>query len=231
MDRTKLSYRLLYISGVLLLITAIFNENWLVYTKTLVVSSVFLIYVSKVERIQYLVILGLLFVLISEILAVIDFKKYFRIINVLMSLYYCFNILLLRKSLKRIKIQFKKIFTIQLLITMGLISYVIYSVADMISGSISEDQLYLNVFIVLFILFIGLCYYIYLNSRTVISYSLMVAASSFLIVNIITVLNKLYIHLDVFVILSNVLQVFGHYFLIKFFIEQNDLKPNTVEFF
>ncbi len=231
MDRTKLSYRLLYISGVLLLITAIFNENWLVYTKTLVVSSVFLIYVSKVERIQYLVVLGLLFVLISEILAVIDFKKYFRIINVLMSLYYCFNILLLRKSLKRIKIQFKKIFTIQLLITMGLISYVIYSVADMISGSISEDQLYLNVFIVLFILFIGLCYYIYLNSRTVISYSLMVAASSFLIVNIITVLNKLYIHLDVFVILSNVLQVFGHYFLIKFFIEQNDLKPNTVEFF
>lgn len=231
MGSTKLPYWLLYISGVLLLITAIFNENWLVYSKTLVVSSVFFIYVTKVDKIQYLVIFGLLFVLISEILAVMDFKKYFRIINVLMSLYYCFNILLLRKSLKRIKIQFKKIFTVQLLITMGLITYVIYSVADMISGSISQDQLYLNVFIVLFILFIGLCYYIYLNSRTVISYSLMVAASSFLIVNIITVLNKLYIHLDVFVILSNVLQVFGHYFLIKFFIEQKDLKPNTIEFF
>lgn len=231
MDRTKLAYWLLYVSGVLLLMTTVFNESWLVYTKTLVVFSVFLIYISRVDKIQYLVILGLLFVLTSEILAVLDFKKYFRIINILMSLYYCFNILLLRKSLKRIRIQFKKIFTIQLLITMGLITYVIYSVADMISVSILQDQLYLNVFIVLFILFIGLCYYIYLNSRTVISYSLMVAASSFLIVNIITVLNKLYIHLDVFVVFSNVLQVFGHYFLIKFFIEQNDLKPNTVEFF
>ncbi|MDH7448262.1 hypothetical protein [Aquimarina sp. 2201CG14-23] len=114
---------------------------------------------------------------------------------------------------------------------MSLIIYVVYSVQDMISLNINEDGLYLNVFIVLFILFIGICYYIYLNSKTVVSSSLMIAASCFLIVNIMTVLNKLYVYLDIFVVISNVLQVFGHYFLIKFFIEQKDLKPNNVEFF
>ncbi|WP_298541043.1 hypothetical protein [uncultured Aquimarina sp.] len=231
MSKRKLAYQLLFISGALLLLTSIFNEEWLIYTKPLVVCSVSFFYVVEVERVNFLVLVALLLILSAEILSVIDFKTHFRIINILGSLYYILNMILLRKSLQKVKIQLKKIFTLQLAITMGLITYVVYSVADMISLNIDDDQVYLNIFIVLFILFIGFCYYIYLNSRTVVSSSLMIAASCFLIVNILTVLNKLYVYLDIFVVITNVLQVFGHYFLIKFFIEQEDLKPNNVEFF
>ncbi|WP_298315424.1 hypothetical protein [uncultured Aquimarina sp.] len=231
MSKRKLAYQLLFISGALLLLTAVFKEEWLIYTKTLIVCSVSFFYVVEVEKINYLVLVALLLILSAEILSVIDFKKHFRVINILSSLYYILNMILLWKSLQKVKIQFKKIFTLQLAITMGLITYVVYSVADMISLNVNDDQVYLNILIVLFILFIGFCYYIYLNSRTVVSSSLMIAASCFLIVNILTVLNKLYVYLDIFVVITNVLQVFGHYFLIKFFIEQKDLKPNNVEFF
>ncbi|WP_299251545.1 hypothetical protein [uncultured Aquimarina sp.] len=231
MSKTKLAYQLLFISGVLLLLTSIFKEEWLIYAKPLVICSVSFFYVVGVDKINYLVLVALLLILSAEILSVIGFKKYFRVINVLGSLYYILNMILLWKSMQKVKIQLKKIFTLQLAITMGLIVYVVYSVADMISLNISNDQVYLNVLIVLFIFFIGFCYYIYLNSKTVVSSSLMIAASCFLIVNILTVLNKLYVYLDVFVVITNVLQVFGHYFLIKFFIEQKDLKPNNVEFF
>ncbi|SEM11998.1 hypothetical protein SAMN04487910_4167 [Aquimarina amphilecti] len=231
MDKTKLAYKLLYISGAILLLTSIFNEPLLVYSKTLVIFSISFFYFVKVKRVNYLVIVALLLVLAAEVLSVIDFKKYFRIINILMSFYYCLNMMLLWKSLKKVKIQFKRIFTAQLAITMGLITYVVYSVADMISLNVGEDQLYLNILIILFIFFIGFCYYIYLNSKTVVSSSLMIAASCFLIVNILTILNKMYVYLDIFVVITNVLQLFGHYFLVKFFVEQEDLKPDDVEFF
>ncbi|MFD2561774.1 hypothetical protein [Aquimarina rubra] len=231
MSKKKLAYQLLFISGAMLLLTAIFMEVWLIYSKTLVIISVCFLYLVEVKKINYLVPIALLLVLTSEILSVIDFKGYFRPINILMSFYYTLNLVLLWKSLQKVKIQLKKVFTVQLGITMGLIIYVVYSVADMISLNIDNDQLYLNILIVLFILFIGFCYYIYLNSKTVVSSSLMIAASCFLIVNILTILNKLYIHLDIFVVITNVLQFFGHYFLIKFFIEQDNLKPDNVEFF
>lgn len=231
MDKRKLAYQLLYISGALLLLVSVFQQEWLVHSKALVVSAVSFFYVVEVKKINYLVLLALLLVLIAEILSVIDFKGYFRMINVLASFYYLLNMILLWKSLQKVKIQLKRIFTVQLVVTMGLIIYVVYSVADMISINVSDDQLYLNILIVLFIVFIGFCYYIYLNSRTVVSSSLMIAASCFLIVNIVTILNKLYVYLDIFVVITNVLQFFGHYFLIKFFIEQNDLKPDNVEFF
>ncbi|WP_299440506.1 hypothetical protein [uncultured Aquimarina sp.] len=231
MNKRKLAYQLLYISGALLLLVSVFKQDWLIYSKTLVVSAVSFFYVVEVKKVNYLVLLALLLILIAEILSVIDFKGYFRVINILASFYYSLNMILLWKSLQKVKIQLKRIFTIQLVITMVLIVYVVYSVADMISVNISNDQLYLNILIVLFVLFIGFCYYIYLNSKTVVSSSLMIAASCFLIVNIVTILNKLYVYLDVFVVITNVLQLFGHYFLIKFFIEQNDLKPDSVEFF
>ncbi|WP_378172923.1 hypothetical protein [Aquimarina sp. SS2-1] len=231
MSKKKLAYQLLFISGATLLLTAIFMETWLVYSKSLVIISVCVFYLVEAQKIYYLVPVALLLVLSAEILSVIDFKRYFRIITIIMSCYYILNLLLLWKSMQKVKIQLKKIFTIQLWITMGLIVYVVYSVADMISIDVNDDQLYLNILIVLFILFIGFCYYIYLNSKTVVSSSLMIAGSCFLIVNILTILNKLYIHLDIFVVITNVLQFFGHYFLIKFFIEQDNLKPDSLEFF
>ncbi len=231
MGKKKLAYQFISLSGALLLLTSVFNHEWLIYSKTLVVCSVSFYYIVEVVRINYLVLVAMLLVLTAEILSVIDFKGYFRIINIVASIYYCLNMILLWESLQKVKIQIKKIFTLQLLITMGLIIYVVYSVADMISINVIDDQLYLNILIVFFISFIGFCYYIYLNSKTVVSSSLMIAASCFLIVNILTTLNKLYIYLDIFVVIINVLQLFGHYFLVKFFIEQKDLKPDNIEFF
>jgi len=201
------------------------------YPKVLVIASVSFLYFVNAKKINYLVPCALLLILAAEILYVLDFKKYFRAINIIASVYYCLNMILLWESIQKVKIRLKRIFTLQLLITMALIVYVVYSVADMVSLSVVKDRLYLNILIVLFVLFIGFCYYIYLNSRTIVSSSLMIAASCFLIVNILTILNKLYVHLDIFVVITNVLQFFGHCFLVKFFIEQHKLKPDSVEYF
>ncbi|MBQ4821181.1 hypothetical protein [Aquimarina sp. MMG016] len=114
---------------------------------------------------------------------------------------------------------------------MTLITYVLVTVANLISPAVNEHSLVLNILVVFFAIFIGVCYYIYLNSKTVTSYSLMVAASCFLIVNIVTALHRLYVPLDVFPVITNLLQISGQFFLVKFFIEQHNLVPSGKDYF
>ncbi|MDY8138274.1 hypothetical protein U0D62_21795 [Aquimarina sp. 2201CG5-10] len=124
-----------------------------------------------------------------------------------------------------------KIFTFNLVITMALVIYILISVVKLILPSVDSSMLYLIISTSSFLLFIGCCYYVYLNSKTLISYSLMVAASCFLIVNITSALNHLYVSLEIFLVIIRLLQISGQFFLVKFFIEQNDLIPNGEDYF
>ncbi len=227
----KLTYRLFYLTGILTLIVSIFAEKLIIFFKPSVIISLCILYLIKAKRKNYLVIFTMLLIMVLEILTSKDFIRYFRILNILLSVYYILNIILLWKSLKKIKVQFKKIFTVQLIITMLLIMYVLFSVADLILPQVYDHKFYLFVLIACFTSFIGLCYYIYLNSKTIISSSLMVAASCFLIVNIVTALDNLYVSLEVFVLIINLLQISGQFFLIKFFIEQQNLVPVNDDYF
>ncbi|SHJ04324.1 hypothetical protein [Aquimarina spongiae] len=231
MKTEKLAYQSFYITSFVFVVISIFAQHLSVFFKPPVILTLCFIYLIKSQDKRILVLLAMLVILIAEVLTMKDFIGYFRLLNVLLSIYYLLNIILLWESLKKIKIKLNKVFTVQLLITMGLITYVLSSVAGLILPSVREDRMFLFVLILFFASFIGICYYIYLNSKTVISSSLMVAASCFLIVNIITALYKLYVFLEVFVIIANLLQVFGQFFLIKFFIEQRELTPNGEDFF
>ncbi len=227
----KYSYQLFYSTGLFFITTSIFAQHLSIFFKPPVILALCLIYLVKVKKRNALVLFTMMLILVSEVLSMKDFVRYFRVVNVLLSLYYFLNIILLWKSLKKIKIQFSKVFTVQLLITMGLIIYVLISVARLILPSVIEDKVFLVILITFFTLFVCSCYYIYLNSKTVISSSLMVAASCFLIVNILTALYKLYVFLEVFVVIANLLQIFGQFFLVKFFIEQHKLVPNRKDYF
>ncbi len=222
-----------YVFSALTLSMAIFAREMVVFLKPFVVISLCFLYVVKAKKINYLVLLTMLLIMISEILTMKDFSKHFVGITIFLSIHYILDIVLLFKSLQKIRIRLKKIFTAQLIITMILIIYVVLSVAELIMPipSVGENKVFLNVLIICFVLFIGCCYYIYLNSRTIVSYSLMVTASCFLISNILTALDKLYVSVEVFTIMSNLLQISGEFFLIKFFIEQHKLMPNGEDYF
>lgn len=227
----KIIYPLVYTFVLIAILVSVFAMDILIFVKPWVIIMLSMLYVIKKKNANYLVLFTMALIMVAEVLSFTDFTKYFLAMNVLLSVYYILNVILLRKSLLIIKIRLKKVFTVQLLITMSLIIYVLYSVTDIIFPLVKESQQYLIILVICFVVFLGCCYYIYLNSKTVVSSSLMVAASCFLIVNILTALHELYISLEVFPVIMNFLQTFGQLFLIKFFIEQNDLVPSTDDYF
>ncbi len=231
MKIARFTYHLFYTTGFLTMLAAIFAQDILIYFKPFVIITLGLLYLANTENKNYVVLTSLFLLLICEILFLQDYLGNFEILHVLLSIYYALNIGLLWKSLQLIKIKLKKIFTLQLLISMALIIYVLYSVAQLILPRVDDHHVVLIMLIFFFSLFIGVCYYIYLNSKTIISYSLMVAASCFLIVNILAALNRLYVSIEVFSIINNLLQIFGQFFLVKFFIDQHKLLPNEEDYF
>ncbi len=227
----KFTYWLFYFTGLLTLLASIFNSSMIIYFKPPVIIALGLLYIANAEHKNYLVLISLLLSLVCEVLFLRDYLGNFEILNILLSIYYALNIFILWKSLQLIKISLKKVFTLQLVISMVLIAYVLFSVAQLILPRVNNHVLVLVMLIFCFALFIGVCYYIYLNSKTVVSYSLMVAASCFLIVNIVAALNRLYVSIDIFFVITTLLQIFGQFFLIKFFMEQHKLVANEEDYF
>ncbi len=233
LDKGKIVYRLLYITGVSVFLTTVFMEELELdlVLKPLFIIILSYIYILNSEKVNYFVLVSMLILMITKIFVLLDFGKYFKYITILYALHYIINIFLLWESVLLVKMQVKKFFTAQLLITMILIGYVLYSATNLIIPSIVNDQVYLIVFVICFMLFISFCYYIYLNSKTVVSSSLMVAASCFLIVNTVMAVNEFYIQIQIFAIMASILQMFGEFFLIKFFTEQQHLSPYDEEYF
>ncbi len=227
----RFTYQLFYTTGFLALLAVLFTDNLVIYFKPPVIISLCLLYIVNAKHKNYLVLFSLVLVLVCEVLFFYDYIGNFEMLHILLCAYYFLNIILLWKSLQIVKIRFKKVFTIQLVISMALIGYVLYAVAELIMPQISNHSTVLTTMIFFFAVFVMVCYYIYLNSKTVVSYSLMVAASCFLIVNIITALNRFYIYLEVFPVITTVIQILGQFFLIKFFMEQHKLSPNNEDYF
>ena len=113
MKTEKLAYQSFYITSFAFVVISIFAQHLSVFFKPPVILTLCFIYLIKSRDKRVLVLLATLVVLIAEVLTMKDFIGYFRLLNVLLSVYYLLNIILLWGSLKKIKIKLNKVFTVQ----------------------------------------------------------------------------------------------------------------------
>ena len=220
-------FKLFYVLSLLTVSIAVFDQSSVIFVKPFVIILLCYIYFIDNHKKNYLIPFSLLLIGVAEVFSVLDFSKYFNVLNIILTVYYIINLMVLRKSLIVIKIKLKKILTGQLIISMILIGYVLYAVTNLILPyTFFGVNIYLYVLLFFFLVFIGVCFYIYLNSKTIVSSSLMVAASCFLIVNITMALNEMYINIAVFPLIINLLQIIGQFFLVKFYKDQDKLTPD-----
>ena len=220
-------FKLFYVLSLLTVSFAVIDQRSVIFVKPFVIILLCCIYLIDNHKKNYLVPFSLLVIGVAEVFSVLDFSGYFNVLNVILTIYYIINLLILRKSLTVVKIKLKKILTGQLIISMILIGYVLYAVTNLILPyTFFGVNIYLYILLFFFMIFIGVCFYIYLNSKTIVSSSLMVAASCFLIVNITMALNEMYINLVIFPLIINLLQIIGQFFLVKFYKDQDKLTPD-----
>ena len=233
MKRIYLFKILFYIQLGLLLIVILFSdESYLVFQKILALITITVIYViGNHYNKNYLYLCSMLVMMVNDSLILTDFSSYFPVIASLGTIYFSLNILLIKRFLEEKDILFSKLYSFPIIVGVLLMGYLIYSITDLVLPYIEESILFLGLFVISLLIFIILCFMIYLADRFTGNLMLFIAASCCLMVNALLPINYFVFQTKVFVLLIHILELLGFYFFTLFLIEskeKKDLNPQDL---
>ncbi|AXT50122.1 hypothetical protein D1818_04480 [Aquimarina sp. BL5] len=224
----KGTHILFYFSFLIVTLVAIFlEEKYLVYTKPLIPISLILIHIFNVKSISLYYVASMLVLLVNDTLIYIDFAKYFDLVAITVIIFYLLCVFLLRKYIVLTDLQVKKIVTFPIVISLALISYLIFSISELVLPSLIDSIFSFFVILIVLLIFVAACFFIYIVDKYEGNFRLFISASCCLFVNALLLINYFYFHTRVFTILINIAEIAGLYFFLRFLIEA---KPIDLEY-
>lgn len=168
----------------------------------------------------------MLVIAITDVFIYLDFVKYYTVIAVLIFTFYGVCSLLLKDFISKKDIKLKVFASPPVIVSMFLIGYLIFSITDLVLPKIINSIGAMNLIITGLLLFVTICFFIYVSDRYKKSIYLFIAACCTLFVDALLAINELYYYSREFTILINGVEILGLYFFTKFFI---DTKPIDVK--
>lgn len=234
MKKINLFKTLFYIQLIVLLIVILFlDESYLVFQKILSLITITVIYVlGNPRKNNYFYLFSMLVMMVNDTLILLDFSSYFPIITSLGTIYFSLSILVVKRFLEEKDILFSKLYSFPIIVGILLMGYLIYSITDLVLPYVENSILFLGLFVISLLIFIILCFMIYLADRFTGNLMLFIAASCCLIVNALLPINYFVFQTKVFVLLIHILELLGFYFFTLFLIESKEKKDmNTQDLF
>ena len=234
MKKIYLFKTLFYIQLIVLLIVILFlDESYLVFQKILSLITITVIYVlGNPRKNNYFYLFSMLVMMVNDTLILLDFSSYFPIITSLGTIYFSLSILVVKRFLEEKDILFSKLYSFPIIVGILLMGYLIYSITDLVLPYVENSILFLGLFVISLLIFIILCFMIYLADRFTGNLMLFIAASCCLIVNALLPINYFVFQTKVFVLLIHILELLGFYFFTLFLIESKEKKDmNTQDLF
>ncbi|WP_160114517.1 hypothetical protein [Aquimarina sp. AU474] len=173
--------------------------------------------------------ISIFLILTTDIFIYIDFLKYYDIIAVLITLFYFFCILSLKKYIIRADIVLSKLASPPVIISVILIGYLIFSITELVLPKIRDSVGAIVMIVISLVGFSGVSFFIYVADRYEKSIYLFVAACCTLFVDALLAINELYYYNRVFTTLINIAEIAGVYFFTSFFIETKEITNRSTE--
>ncbi|TPN82103.1 hypothetical protein FHK87_22000 [Aquimarina algicola] len=140
-------------------------------------------------------------------------------IAILVSLFYFVCVLSLKKYVSKEDINPDTLTRPTVIISAILITYIVFSVTELVFPKLSESIWYVVLAIVSMLSFSIMNFIIYVSDRYEKSLYLFITACSALIADTLLTLNEMYYYSRVFTILINITETLGLYFFVSFFVE------------
>ncbi len=200
----------------------------MVYVKPVVPIALIVLYLRFIKKPDFLFPLSMLVITIINVFIYLDFEKYYTFIAILTAIFYVLCVLLLKKFITKRDIKLRLLLTPQVLLSILLIGYLIYSLIELVLPKISSSLKEVTLVTITLLLFVTVCFFIYSANRFEKSIYLFIAACCTLFVDGLLTINELYYYNKVFTVLINITEVVGLYFLTIFFIETKPLDEKYV---
>ena len=221
-----------YIQLISLLVAILFFDvSYLILLKILALITIIIIYGLGKQKNNYFYLSSMLVMMINDVLISIDFSLYFPVITSLGTLYFALSIFVIKRFLQEKDIIFSKLYSFPIVVGVFLMGYLIYSITDLVLPYIENSLLFLILFIISLLVFVVLCFLIYLADRFTGNLRLFIAASCCLIVNALLPINYFVYQTKVFVLLIHILELLGFYFFTLFLTESKEKKDVGTENF
>lgn len=229
-NRTPVIDILFYLSSLAaILMSILLDKKQLTFVVPLVISIINIKYIVLTKnKAKPFFIIGLLVLSISDVLSLYSFEKYFMWISILTTItLLCFT-LSLKKYLTKSRL--KSILSLSVLLSILLISYIAYSILDLILLDVSNHELYfISLSALSLLIYIITFSIIYINDtyRTG-TILLLSGALTFIQITLITVNEFVYFSKNItfFVIICHILSV---YLLMTFLVQTKPLKPEDIQ--
>ncbi|WP_161634358.1 hypothetical protein [Aquimarina pacifica] len=191
----------------------------LAFVKPIIPLSIIAIYCNYSRDVNFWIPISMCIMLVTDVLAYINFVKYYMPVSIGLILFYIINIFLLKDfiTIKDIKSGVSK--SPPVIISIVLIGYLIFFIVDVVLPKmVFSIGLFVLVLVSLF-LFVVISFFIYAADRYEKTVYLFIVAYCVLFANAVFIINELYYYDKLFIVLINVSDALGYYLFAGFFIE------------
>lgn len=222
MSYIKRAYLSFYLTTICLLVAAFFVQKPnLVYIYPLPIFSILTIYtIKKKKSLSVLYIMSLAIMILGGILLLLGLKDYVIEVSILFSFFYIFLIRLMYVK-NRTQKKYHVLYFRLILMVLPII-YIYDRVMCIIHDEISDTFIYFSVLIVLVLLYIILSLYYYLRNKSQTNLWMLIVCCNLGFMNIIIMLNELYVGETIFTVISLFCYSCILYFSLKFMLEDDN---------
>ncbi|WP_299252244.1 hypothetical protein [uncultured Aquimarina sp.] len=230
MKNIRLTDILFYFTfSVVVIITVFFDKKYLAYALPIMIVSIGVIYFERILKINFWYVLSLVSMIICDTLIYTDFVQNFATICILTSIYFISCTLALRKYLLVKNINRNTFLSVPILVSSGLVVYLIYAIAQLLIDVVKEALPEVVVCLIGSTLYLILSYLIYVQDISKEGLKLIVVA--FLCIFIVSLLpiNELFYSSRIFTVFINIAHVLSIYLLMKYLIRttpEKEIPPN-----
>ncbi|TYP72276.1 hypothetical protein BD809_107161 [Aquimarina intermedia] len=207
---------------VLVVVIVCFERSNLIFLKpviTLLLVWVFYFHKKWSNRWFYI---SMFLIIINDTLVYLDFSMYFRVISVVISLFYVACTLALKQFIRFERIKIKELLTLPVITSFVLVIYLMISVVDMIAPNLKNSVSFFIAICTTQLNFVGVCMYIYLVNRYKGSFLLFISVCCCLFVNAFLPINEFYYYHVAFTVVINIAESLGLFFYTKFLVEARE---------
>lgn len=218
--KIQITYIFFCLAALIVLYSALFLEKeMLIYLKPLVPISLITIYYTHSSRKSLWYGISMVFITVTDVMVYIDFIGFFDHIAITVTVFYVISSYLLKDYIEISDLRINKLTSIPVLISMVLISYLVFSITSLVWDKI-EDSVVFFVLMLLSVLFlVGICFFIFMADRFQNTINIFIAGCCCLIVDALLGVNELSFYSRVFTVIINFTEIIGFYYFLKFLLD------------
>jgi hypothetical protein len=228
MTINKPTYIVFLISAVVTMLTALFFEKFnLIYVQPFTVLVILVIYFTeKKTPTSVLYILSQIIGLVGGVLLILGMRDHLKAVSVLFSLFYIIylRMMYVRNATKKGEV---KAYLYVALYSLPVL-YIYYSVVKIISSELKDVVIYFSFLMFFMLSYIITALYYYIRDKNQSNLWMLIAAINLGFMNIIIVLNELYMYETMFTVIVVFCSIYIQFFVLKFMLYDESEDGNVL---